>query len=1112
MKEKLNKWWTMICLILVLPATLHAQTESFRHIKSRTYISGSDYLEETHYFDGLGRQLQTTRHKITPTGKGDLLLQETDARGKLRAQWLPYSHATAAAPGYMTPEQVKQGAIAAHKDENPHTLYTYEASPLGRLTAAYGEGKEWHSGGYGRKLAYLTNIAGNDTLNCVIYKATDPNISTVTLTKGANYASGQLSVVREENETGNVTFTFTDKKDQVILTRQRLTSGSNLVNVDTYYVYDDFGQLRAVLPPMAIDEQLSAAALAGYAYLYKYDVKGRLLGKRLPGCGWNWYIYDQADQLIFSQNPEQRLRGEWSFTIPDVLGRTVLTGICKNSITINGGDPYKDKLISAMWSKQTNAYKGYTIQGVSITSPVVLAVNYYDNYEFMGLNGIPAYTDDNFKPEVITGGERHYIEGHAGLHTGVWMAKIEGTSASGSLYKVMYYNEKGRLLQLKANNHLPGGIEKEFFKYNPFTGLLTRYERRHAATGKSTQTEVYDYTYDRAGRLTRKTHQLNSLAEVVLEENTYDEQGRLTSTSTASQEKLKRTYSYNLRSWLTQLQSYHFWQRMTYNRDGNIRTMNWGQASKNRTYTYTYDELSRLRTAAFSGDGDYRTAYTYDKQGNILTLLRYGNLSATSHGVIDNLMFTYRSNQLRNIIDSGPNVTYNGTNDFKDYSKSTASEYLYDDNGAMKYDLNKGISSIQYNYLHLPHIIDLKNPVAEARNMYTYAADGTKLSVKHAWNPSPSSTAVTGTAVNVSALTSSKITDYVGNKVYENGTLKRILVEGGYYDVAAQKYQFYIQDYLGSNRIVSDANGTSKQYTQYYPFGAAFGENSGTETQPYKYTGQELDTDRGLNLYDYHARQYDPAVGRFLSMDPLAEKYYSTSPYAYCGNNPITRIDPTGMDWWTTNNMDEVERILMTLKTGGEINTSSFGEEWTHVTDQELADGVGIFDDASLGFTVNGESWENAGYGMKDGIGTFGVGLNFDYNNPFHYIGPAVGLSSLPIKMLKPIGALSSRSGSSILSYTLSKAAPIKMGKTGSKISYLLTARHTTNFGRFVGRAAGPPAWLATALDIQYNFVAVPNMNQIKYNIQTGKNPLDGTLNPTTGEYYIPGSFNWLRK
>lgn len=78
-----------------------------------------------------------------------------------------------------------------------------------------------------------------------------------------------------------------------------------------------------------------------------------------------------------------------------------------------------------------------------------------------------------------------------------------------------------------------------------------------------------------------------------------------------------------------------------------------------------------------------------------------------------------------------------------------------------------------------------------------------------------------------------------------------------------------------------------------------FAEGQGQSVQPYKYGSKEFDTMHGLNQCDFHARQYDPAIARFTSMDPLAEKYYSWSPYVYCGNNPLRFTDPTGMEWLT---------------------------------------------------------------------------------------------------------------------------------------------------------------------------------------------------------------------
>ncbi len=140
---------------------------------------------------------------------------------------------------------------------------------------------------------------------------------------------------------------------------------------------------------------------------------------------------------------------------------------------------------------------------------------------------------------------------------------------------------------------------------------------------------------------------------------------------------------------------------------------------------------------------------------------------------------------------------------------------------------------------------------------------------------------------------------YEGALLGENWAPKKILIENGY--IENGNYYFYIKDHLGNNRVVVDAQGTAVQYTDYYPFGMPFDDsyNTGKDVQPYKFGGKEYDTRSGLNLYDFHARQQNPEIaGRFTTMDPLAEKYYSWSPYVYCMNNPMKYVDPTGMELW----------------------------------------------------------------------------------------------------------------------------------------------------------------------------------------------------------------------
>ena len=146
---------------------------------------------------------------------------------------------------------------------------------------------------------------------------------------------------------------------------------------------------------------------------------------------------------------------------------------------------------------------------------------------------------------------------------------------------------------------------------------------------------------------------------------------------------------------------------------------------------------------------------------------------------------------------------------------------------------------------------------------------------------------------NGSAIT----TDYSGNVIYENGTQKLLLTEEGYVNLAnSNTYYYYLKDHQGNNRVVVNSSGVVQEVNHYYPFGSTFASSS---VQPYKYNGKELDTKNGLNWYDYGARHYDATLGRWFAVDPLAEKDYLNSPYSYCGDNPIVRIDPNGKIWDT---------------------------------------------------------------------------------------------------------------------------------------------------------------------------------------------------------------------
>ena len=412
----------------------------------------------------------------------------------------------------------------------------------------------------------------------------------------------------------------------------------------------------------------------------------------------------------------------------------------------------------------------------------------------------------------------------------------------------------------------------------------------HTASGKTTRTEVYTYTYDHADRINKVQHSLGSTA-ITLYDATYDNFGRLLTKQYHGTSTNKLTYTYNLRSWLTGISGTRFTQNLYYNTgvgtakyNGSISNITWksGNESTVRGYKFTYDGLDRMLNATYGETASISTNANrfsenvtgYDKNGNIKSLQRYGQTGASAYGLLDNLTYTLTGNQLSCVEDAVSTAAY-GTNTAFVNGTSTAGEYVYDVNGNLTKDLNKGITDIQYNVLNLTSKVSFSDG---STITYTYGADGTKLRTVH----------------KIGSTTTT--TDYCGNVIYENGTQKLLLTEEGYINLAGtQQYHYYLKDHQGNNRVVINRSGTVEETNHYYPFGGVFA--TAGNTQPYKYNGKEFDTKKGLNWYDYGARHYDAVLGRFITVDALYDKHFKVSPYVYCGNEPVGRIDPDGNDW-----------------------------------------------------------------------------------------------------------------------------------------------------------------------------------------------------------------------
>ncbi|HLF64297.1 MAG TPA: RHS repeat-associated core domain-containing protein [Saprospiraceae bacterium] len=371
--------------------------------------------------------------------------------------------------------------------------------------------------------------------------------------------------------------------------------------------------------------------------------------------------------------------------------------------------------------------------------------------------------------------------------------------------------------------------------------------------------------------------------------------------------KVRKTidYKYNIRGWMTEINDVSncntdlFRMKLNYEVgnsninaaarwNGNISSMEWrvgnacmvGGSTRNKTYYgFTYDNLNRLTQAKYA---EYTTLYTnfdrynetltYNLSGDITTLVRRG-YNAGSYSEIDNLAYAYPSSGTFRL--SSVTETSNGTLGFTINAGQTLSSYTYDNNGNITVRTNVGYSTINYNHLNLPHTITGTGGTINN----SYDAGGRK------W---------TSTSAGV-------VTTYFSGIEYEGNALKAIYHEDGRIEKlggGTYEYQFYIRDHLGNVRILLKSGPTLMQEYHYYPFGLEQGGSWAAPqglTQKYKYNGKEY-FGSGLGWYDFGARWYDPAMGRWISADPLSETYANLSPYCFVNNNPIQFFDPNGME------------------------------------------------------------------------------------------------------------------------------------------------------------------------------------------------------------------------
>ncbi len=874
-------------------------------------VSASTNLQEvtqaTQYIDGIGRPLQTVVRGVTPLAKDMVAPVIYDQYGREQNKYLGYV-SPGADGSFKTDPFLEQKNFYADANTNSpvkgqgETYYygqtQFEASPLNRVAKTLAPGNSWNAAGRGVSMSYDVNAAS------------EVRIWNISFTPGAvptstgYYAAGLLYRKVTADERGYRTVEYKDIEGHLLLKKVEVVAPANITVhsgwLCTYYVYDDFNNLRFVIPPKATalvvaSGNIDATTSAELCFRYEYDSRNRMIVKKVPGAGAVSMVYDARDRLVMTQDGNFALApAKWMVMEYDALNRPIKTGLLTDANTAT----YHQGLASVSIAYPNTSGGNYEL----------LSQTYYDDYSWVATSGSP-FANNLSPSETWTGFlaasntifpyPQTIVEQAStkGLVTGS-KVKIIGSSPVVYLYSVSYYDDRNRVIQSQATN-ITGGRDYSTSQYT-FDGKLLINKITHTKAGGTVQTYILitTNTYDAAGRLLNTMKNINSTGNKTVLTNTYDEIGQLKTKKLAAEynsgaglETL--TYDYNIRGWMlgenrnyaktAASTSNYFGFDLGYDKvsiaptgggsigtyaipvyNGNVEGTVWKSKGDGeiRKYDFKYDPANRLLKADFNqytsgtfnknanvdfsvkmGDGAIPSS-AYDANGNIISMTQNG-LTLNTSPIIDQLTYTYtaNSNKLSKVMDAiGID---NKLGDFNDGTSGSGTDYNYDANGNLNLDNNKAISGITYNHLNLPWVITV---TGKGTITYTYDAAGNKLKKVTQEN---NATVFYNNVNNTTNITTT--TSYISGFVYETKVYSNpALITLQYIDVlqfTAQEegrirrkidgtfaFDYFLKDHLGNVRMVL----TDNIQTDIYPAASLEASNVALEQNYYNITSGQI--------------------------------------------------------------------------------------------------------------------------------------------------------------------------------------------------------------------------------------------------------------------------------
>lgn len=836
-------------------------------------LTTAEVTLSSQYLDGLGRPVQTVEKAMGSNGKDYVFPQLYDRMGRESIFYMPYVASNSTGGFKQNPFTDQKNALGAYynptSNANGEKFFyeqaVYETAPMGRKTKNFPTGNSWVGSNRGTVVSYEVNAANEVRIWSIADAALSIPLSS------AFYPAGQLKKMVTTDEEGKLMVDYMDKLGNIVLKKTQLTSSVTTSHdgwLCTYYIFDNYNNLRFVIPPKATKllSTLSwtftgnTAIANNLCFQLGYDFRNRPIIRKEPGVGPTQMVYDALDRPIMLQDSVLTQQGKWLVTQYDEQNREKRTYLWTNSNDRNYHAGLADSSVS--YPTLSGTYE-------------LLTEQYYDNYTWVASSGSglpstfastetaagfisPSNLVAPFAQPVAA------IYNVKGTLTGT-KEKILGTSQY--LYSVCFYDKKGRLIQVHKTN-ITGGKDITTTQYS-FDGrtLATRDNQNATAYYPLNTIVLTKVTYDAQGKISQVSKKVNNDSTVLISRLTYSDLGQLkqrkigqkkdgTLYSMDAVETLD--YSYTSRNWLSSINAdfvndpavtKQFGMQLSYdfgfsvpgngNFSGNISGQRWRSTGDKelRAYGHVYDPVKRLIKADFTqnngswsntagidysiklGDGSDPTT-AYDENGNILRMDQKG-WKATGSAGIDSLLYTYntQSNQLLNVLDR-QNDTTSQLGDFKtsrtymlalSNNKTTASiDYAFDVNGNLIKDRNKDIgdatnTGITYNHLNLPVQVSFRNGGGVAYATITYTYSASGIKLKKVIQETGKPT---------------KTYTYLGNSIYLNDTLQTMAQEEGQIrfdttSVAGQSkftYEYFLKDHLANTRMVLSEKTTNDPY------------------------------------------------------------------------------------------------------------------------------------------------------------------------------------------------------------------------------------------------------------------------------------------------------------